>query len=109
MTHRAISGSPPTAWSRSARKSRCDEADDGSRDGRIRIGKPLPVGHVASEPGHLPLGITAGVRLFLFPCVPFGCGTRQQYPLPPPPPPPPASQPPISPHRLQHPHSPPPP
>src|SRR5262249_16993281 len=51
-TRRAISGSPPTALWRSAPKSRCDRFDClfGTRE-------PVPIGHVASRPGHLPLGV----------------------------------------------------
>src|SRR5512146_3290496 len=63
-TPRAISGSPPTAWWRSARKSRFARS---RFDCLLRAWEPLPVGHVAPRPGNLPLGVAPrlGLRLDL--------------------------------------------
>src|SRR5512146_2712264 len=63
-TPRAISGSPPTAWWRSARKSRFARSRFNCL---LRAWEPLPVGHVAPRPGHLPLGVAPrlGLRLYL--------------------------------------------
>src|SRR5690242_21535411 len=51
--------------SRSVRKSRCEEAGLCGFDRGGGIGKPLPVGHIAPEPGHLPFGIAPSLGLRL--------------------------------------------
>ncbi len=56
---------PPTGWSRSVRKSRCEEAGLCGFDRGGGIGEPLPVGHIAPEPGHLPFGIAPSLGLGL--------------------------------------------